>query len=70
MRDAAHDSLCGALAFDKNDHVIGIARKAMAPPRQLLVELVQQDTGQQPGQRSALRRTKPTQALNRRALLN
>ena len=35
------------MAFDKNDHVIGIARKAVTPPLQLKVELVQQDICQQ-----------------------
>ena len=42
-RDGVHHPLGGALVFDKNDHVIGVARKAVSPPLQLKVELVQQD---------------------------
>ena len=30
-RDAAHDPLRGALALDKNDHVIGVAREIGGP---------------------------------------
>ena len=46
-RDGVHHPLCGALALDKNDHVIGVARKAVSPLLQLKVELVQQDICQQ-----------------------
>ena len=45
-RDGTHHPLSSAFAFDQNDHVIGIARKAVTPPLQFLVELVQQDIGQ------------------------
>ena len=45
-RDGTHHPLGSASAFVKNDHVIGVARKAVTPSLQFLVELVQQDIGQ------------------------
>jgi hypothetical protein len=39
-RDAAHHPLGGALAFDKKNHVVGVAREAVAPLLQFAVESV------------------------------
>ena len=47
--------LSGTLAFDQNDQVIGVTRKAVPPALQLAVELVQKDVGQQWRHRPALR---------------
>ena len=44
---AAHDPLTRTLGLDQNDQIIGIAGKAVSPPLQLQIELVQQDIGQQ-----------------------
>ena len=48
-RDGSHHPLCSAFAFDKNHHVeySGITCKAVSPPLQLNVQLVQQDVCQE-----------------------
>ena len=42
-REILHHALPGPLAFDQNDPIVRIAGKAMAPPFEFLVELVQQN---------------------------
>ena len=56
-RDTFHHPLSGTLAFNQDEHVIGVPGKAVAPPMQLVVELIEQDIGQQGRQRPALRRS-------------
>jgi len=55
-RDGAHHPLCRALAFDQNDHVIGVARKAVSPLFQFQIELIQQDVCQPQQRRTPTRR--------------
>ena len=55
-REIVHHALPGPLAFDQNDPIVRVAGKAMAPPFQFLVELVQQNVCQKWRKRTALGR--------------
>ena len=54
QRQIRHHAFPGPLAFDRNDPIICVAGKAMAPPFQFLVERVQQNVCQKWGPRIAL----------------
>ncbi|MPN33802.1 hypothetical protein SDC9_181294 [bioreactor metagenome] len=46
-RQTLHDPFSGSLAFDQNDHVVGVTGEAVASPFEFMIEFVEQDIGQE-----------------------
>ena len=57
-RNTGPDAFTGARALDKDKQVIGIPGKPVSTPFQFLVEVIQEDVGEQRGERTTLRRAK------------